>query len=226
MKKKILALCLVVVLVATAITGVTLAYFNDYTDVATNTFTVGNIDIKLDEKDIKNPGERTEKGNTYENVYPGQTVYKDPTVTFVEDSRDCYVRMIVTLEQEELTALETAFPTADYATYWAGDIFLLQYLVNGWDNGVWEPHNTSKGHYEFWYVGPMATDGVISAENAKAGVSLEALFNSITFPEDMTNTEIAALNKFDVNIVAHAMQADGFDTAEAAWDEWVKEDQQ
>ena len=46
MKKKILALCLVVVLAITAITGATLAYFTD-TDVQENVFTVGNVKIDL-----------------------------------------------------------------------------------------------------------------------------------------------------------------------------------
>lgn len=44
MKKKILALCLVVVLAITAVTGATLAYFTD-TDEDTNVFAVGNIKI-------------------------------------------------------------------------------------------------------------------------------------------------------------------------------------
>ena len=46
MKKKILALCLVVALAVTAVVGGTLAYFTD-TDKETNTFTVGNVDIEL-----------------------------------------------------------------------------------------------------------------------------------------------------------------------------------
>jgi len=45
MKKKILALCLVVVLAVTAVTGATLAYFTD-TDAAKNVMTTGNVDIK------------------------------------------------------------------------------------------------------------------------------------------------------------------------------------
>ena len=48
MKKKILALCLVVALAVTAVVGGTLAYFTD-TDNETNTFTVGNVDIDLQE---------------------------------------------------------------------------------------------------------------------------------------------------------------------------------
>ena len=48
MKKKIIALCLVIALAATAVIGGTLAYFTD-TDEATNTFTMGNVQIDLEE---------------------------------------------------------------------------------------------------------------------------------------------------------------------------------
>ena len=48
MKKKIIALCLVVALAATAVIGGTLAYFTD-TDEETNTFTMGNVQIDLKE---------------------------------------------------------------------------------------------------------------------------------------------------------------------------------
>lgn len=50
MKKKIVALCLVVCLAATAVIGGTLAYFTD-TQNATNTFAVGNVKIKLIEQE-------------------------------------------------------------------------------------------------------------------------------------------------------------------------------
>lgn len=46
MKKKILTICLIVALAATAIIGGTLAYFTDK-DEATNTFTMGNVKIDL-----------------------------------------------------------------------------------------------------------------------------------------------------------------------------------
>ena len=49
MKKKILALCLVVVLAVTAVTGATLAYFTDK-DSATNVMTTGNVNILQNEK--------------------------------------------------------------------------------------------------------------------------------------------------------------------------------
>ena len=46
MKKKIISLCLVLALAATAIVGASLAYFTD-TDTKTNTFTTGNVKIDL-----------------------------------------------------------------------------------------------------------------------------------------------------------------------------------
>ncbi len=48
MKKKILALSMCIALAAIAIVGASLAYFTD-TKSATNTFTVGNVKIELNE---------------------------------------------------------------------------------------------------------------------------------------------------------------------------------
>ena len=63
MKKKIIALCLVIALAATAVIGGTLAYFTD-TDEETNTFTLGNVKIDLketfDERNaVLRPGSQT-----------------------------------------------------------------------------------------------------------------------------------------------------------------------
>lgn len=70
MKKKIISLCLVICLLAVAVVGGTMAYFTD-TDEATNVFTVGNIDISLEEKFPDHelmPGERY-KNNLQKEVY-------------------------------------------------------------------------------------------------------------------------------------------------------------
>ena len=55
MKKKITALCLCVALLAVAVVGASLAYFTD-TKTATNTFTVGNVSIKLIESKLHRQG--------------------------------------------------------------------------------------------------------------------------------------------------------------------------
>ena len=250
MKKKIIALCLVIALAATAVAGATLAYFTDVTKVNTNTFTVGKVDIKLDETDTDDstPGEDRDTENTYTNVYPNQTVVKDPMVTFVKNSRDCYVRMLVTVNYDTLVA---AFPAgdADFTEFWDGDLFLLEKLVveadkeDGtvgdctWDRDVWtvadvsvvakndgteeNPEMVNYAIYEFRYYGKYADEnGVIVAEKATANTELEPLFEKITFPKNLTNEQIAELDQFQVNVIAHAMQAEGFTTAEAAWAAW------
>ena len=55
MKKKLTALCLCVALLAVAVVGASLAYFTD-TKSATNTFTVGNVSIKLIESKLHRQG--------------------------------------------------------------------------------------------------------------------------------------------------------------------------
>lgn len=74
MKKKILTLCLVVALAATAVIGGTLAYFTD-TDTKTNTFTAGDIKIAIEEdfpEDELMPGEWN-KNNLKKEVYVRNT---------------------------------------------------------------------------------------------------------------------------------------------------------
>ena len=79
-KKKILSLCLVVCLAATAIIGGTLAYFTD-TDNATNVMTMGNVEIDLEE--------------TYEQnstLVPGLDINKDVWVEN-DGTEEAYVRV-------------------------------------------------------------------------------------------------------------------------------------
>ncbi len=89
MKKKIIAVCLIVALAATAVIGGTLAYFTDKDD-ATNTFTVGNVDITLTEPNWEGSGSEDAP-----EVYPGEPLAKDPTVTN-DGANPCFVRIKVT----------------------------------------------------------------------------------------------------------------------------------
>jgi len=107
MKKKVLSLCLVLVLVAIAITGATLAYFTD-ADEAVNTFSVGSVEIELIESnfhpvvDNKTEAEIREDAKTYdtsvENVVPGQWVRKAPYV-INQGRNDAYVRVRMVVDK-------------------------------------------------------------------------------------------------------------------------------
>ena len=87
-KKKIVSLCLAAVLVVMAIAGATVAYFTD-TDAKDNTFTVGNVDITLTEPNWESSGSVDAP-----DVYPGEPLAKDPTVTN-SGKNPCFVRISV-----------------------------------------------------------------------------------------------------------------------------------
>ena len=114
-KKKIISLCLVVCLLATAIGG-TLAYFTDTDNQVKNTFTVGNVSIDLTETNKINGVEVT--GNAFENVMPGTEITKKAVVTN-NSSEDAYVRVVVrATNQEELYALLEKYDEADIFKGW------------------------------------------------------------------------------------------------------------
>ncbi len=75
MNKKLITTVVAAALVAVVGIGSTLAYLQDETDGTTNTFTIGDVKIDLDE-----PTWNPEKGN---DMLPGATVAKNPIVTNV-----------------------------------------------------------------------------------------------------------------------------------------------
>lgn len=81
MKKKLVAISLVVAMLAVAVIGGSLAYFTDTTEAKVNEFTVGNVNIDLTEPAWK--GDAT--------LMPGASYEKDPTITVAEKSQDAYV---------------------------------------------------------------------------------------------------------------------------------------
>ena len=78
--KKTLLTILCTVLVCSCVMGVTLAYLVDKTDPLINTFTIGNIQIELDEADTLDL-----------KMMPGKIIAKDPTVTVKAGSEACYL---------------------------------------------------------------------------------------------------------------------------------------
>lgn len=79
MKKTLLTIILTVV-VCFAVVGATFAWLMDKTDTITNTFTVGNVDIELDESDDLDL-----------KMVPGKVIEKDPTVTVKANSEACWL---------------------------------------------------------------------------------------------------------------------------------------
>ena len=212
--KKILALLLCAVLLVGASVAGTVAYLTSQ-DSVTNTFTVGKVQITLDEAAVDTDGnyvtnhDNRVKTNDY-HLMPGHTYTKDPTVTVKQPSDSSYVRMLVNVTN--IQNLEAVFTDASY--YGADDVFLLQNLVDGWDPTLWVYEGYTEtdniGTYEFRYF---------AAVDAKGGdVVLDDLFETITIPgEDVTSDNIAYLDYVEIGVVAQAIQADGFADADAAW---------
>ena len=89
MKKKSLALVLALAMIVVCVVGGTLAWLIATTPEVKNTFTYGDINIKLEETDatVSADGSATKEFK----MIPGYTIDKDPTVTVVKDSEDCYL---------------------------------------------------------------------------------------------------------------------------------------
>lgn len=108
-KKKILTLLVTTSLLAVVGVGSTLAYFTDKTETLTNVVTMGNVDGVLVENEAeRKDGKWNLKDNIlsnqdvmYENIMPGDTVKKNPTVCLKPGSADAWVRMTLDIEGED-----------------------------------------------------------------------------------------------------------------------------
>ena len=208
MKKKLLIMSVAMVLVCAFAVGMTIAYLTS-TDEVVNTFTVGNVRIKLDEAKVNLDGTPVQdadrvKANSYK-LIPGHTYTKDPTVTVLSGSESSYIKMTVTFSKSrELDAIFA--PTgAD-----------LTSIFKGYDSTNWickgntEDASANTRTYEFWYKEAVAAPD--------ADVALDALFDSITVPGNINNNQLATIEGMTITVNAYAIQADGFGgNAEAAW---------
>lgn len=208
LRKVLLLACSAVLLVCLSV-GATFAYLTS-TDTVENTFTVGQVHITLDEAKVDEAGkaitgEKAErvKANSYK-LMPGGEYDKDPTVTVLAKSEEAYVRILVTVSNIE--KVKAAFP--EYVT---DNVFLLQNMVSGWEPAVWECVSaTTDGKYEFRYK--------TTVQYSDADQKLDPLFTKVVIPQDATNEDLKTLETSTITIVAQAIQADGFDTAADAWD--------
>lgn len=97
--RKALMLILCAALLVSATVMGTLAYLTSQTEVVTNTFTVGNVAITLDETDVDLYGVKDGNTRVIENDYkliPGHTYTKDPIVHVTAGSEKCWLFVKVT----------------------------------------------------------------------------------------------------------------------------------
>lgn len=92
--RKVLPVLALVLVVAVASVGGTIAWLTDKTDTVTNTFTVGNIGIKLYET-LNPDGTTKANGSNVTNwqakLIPGSKYAKNPVVSVDAGSEECYL---------------------------------------------------------------------------------------------------------------------------------------
>ena len=204
--KALLVVACALLLVAASVFG-TMAYLTS-TDEVKNTFTVGKVSIKLDEAKANTDGSLVSgadrvKANSYK-LLPGHTYNKDPMVTVLNGSEPSYVKMTVTFSKaNELDAI--------FAPNGAN----LTSIFNGYDAASWIAKGNTKDTtantrtYEFWYK------EAVGAPNGN--VALDALFDSITVPGEITAEQLDTIKGMTITVNAYAIQADGFTNANDAW---------
>lgn len=240
-KRKALLLSLCAVLLVVASVMGTMAYLTS-TDTVNNTFTVGKVQITLDEAKVTTDGTPVEgadrvKANEYK-LMPGHTYIKDPTVTVKEGSEDSYVRLKVTFNN--VSKLEAMLPSEENLEEYTDEeialvrklspiLFLTNYTRTGYD--VWNPEFNMMDTDEMalilgdtkYYVYDAATDSatfifyypaMVKAEDVADGdLPLAPIFTEITLPDHVTAEQLATLANFKITAVAEAIQADGFTDA-------------
>lgn len=208
--KKALLICLCLAAVAALSVAGTLAWLTDR-DAVTNTFTVGQVDIKVDETKVDTDGKPVDGADrVQENEYhllPGMRYTKDPTMTVLADSEEAYVRMILTVHNASaVQSILDKYNLGDFST-----------LIGGWDPAVWiykdytADTDANTISFEFRYQ-ETVTGGT-------SDVALPALFTELIVPGQITGEELQALlgGGFRMEISGHAIQAAGIDTEDQAW---------
>ena len=229
-KALLLTLC-AVLLVAASVLG-TMAYLTS-TDTVTNTFTVGKVEIKLDETDVTNQTGPRVQANSYK-LMPGTTYTKDPTVTVKAGSEESYVRMKVTFNnatdiialctdpefaEDGPTGVENAYPLIRMVNFveanaakWDGiipdNMVDTEEMLANAKYFVYDKPTDTLTYYFYYNETVAAPDG---------DVVLPVLFDKVTLPEWVTSDQLATLEDFQITVVAEAIQADGFANAGAAW---------
>lgn len=226
-KKSIVLVATALMLMASLIVGGTLAYFTD-TDENENVFTMGNVDIVLDEA----PVERVEdewiandqadrvKENTYEDIFPGAVLPKDPIV-HNEGSYGAFVRVKVTVVNG-MTMLPMYAEDDTLTDSLYDDCFMemVGALGEGWK--ITDGIDAAEAMEKVMNGDTDATFVITYADELAAEADTTAVFNEISIPGNWTQEDMRLVSiqdtGFEINVFAEAIQADGFAGVDAAFE--------
>ena len=220
--KRTMSMILALVLALSVTAFGTVAYMTDR-DSVTNTFTVGNISIIVDEEnvdqDVGPNGEMPERDQANEyKLIPGLPQKKDPKITVLAGSEECYVRFRLSINM----AKEIWWMMTEHGvTINSAEEFLAQMVdidTENWQFIKYYEATDGSGAtvFEFWHKLPGATDAV--KVNAMLETQpLPSLFAHFTVPSCLTQTDVAQLDDLQVVANGDAIQTAAFDDAKAAW---------
>lgn len=197
MKKKIFAMMLVVAMLAIAVAGATLAYFTD-TDHKENTFTMGGVDIHIEEMKYENGAWAEYVDET--KLEPGVTTYYNKCVNTHNDEDAAYIRNYVIVEdanpEDSRVLFHTNFNNAN-TTYDDGTI---RY-------GVEEPTKISDVviNGRTFDVFVYEVKGKVAVDTGDYVLSL----TSFNVDKSFTNEDAEKFGKIEVYTFSEAIQAAG-----------------
>lgn len=205
-------------------TGATVAYFTS-TKQATATFTSGNVEITLSEASVKkdmsgNLVEDTKEPrifglaeetviNDYGKIYPGMSIYKDPTITNIGDEPE-WIAAKVTLTDGAGSLTKVmgyeGYESIDIEVLLSGGLLDENVHFGTW-NGIEnvchndryamiQIPNATQGEYEFYFL---------LLQPISVGESV-LLFDQINFPKEWNDTEMQELVDLKIHVQAFGVQ--------------------
>lgn len=190
LKSKLVIIVISILSICSFIVGTSVAWLSSKTDEVINTFTYGDINIKIEETDTKD-NDNNEFTNEYK-MLPGNKITKDPKVTVLKNSEDSY--LFVEIKESE--------NFKDFMTY---------EIAEGWilledTNNVYVREVTKKDQDQEFYV---LKDNTVTVKESVTKQMLNDL--------DKDGTTNYPTLSFIAYAVQRDNKIEAIDTAKEAW---------
>ena len=218
MKKRKTIIAAVILLLVFMVGGA-IAYFTD-TDSATNTFTIGNVNIDLVESTWENIPAANDANNNgipdaAEEMMPGETVDKDPVVKNLSTKNPAYVFVKVEVPCSKTITTPTSLPTTELFTYTvnSGWTELSSAAVACTDSGT--------ATHVYYYGNSTTLTELAKTTNENTPTASPALFDEVTLLGTLKSEQIpnpdAAKN---IVVTGYGIQTEGLASTTPA-DVWA-----
>ena len=211
MKKKKTILAALVLLLVVAVGGA-IAYFTD-TDTKTNTFTIGNVDISLTEDgwNALADANNNDIPDVAEDMMPGESVIKDPTINNLSTKNPAYVFAKVEVPCTTIVAPATTSEELFTYTTNAGWTELSSAAVACTSGGT-------ATHVYYYGTGGTLTALAKAANASTPTPTSNPVFSSVTLRSTLKGNEGLTGNK-NIVVTGYGIQTEGL-TSTAPADVW------